>query len=600
MKNKVYFTVISLIMCLLIFLTGCMSASGSETANKSNDTSASLSVITVKYDTEDYYFDWSSESHSTVNLNSGSQLITKSGIYEITGTLNDDSLIVNVDKSQDKGIVYLVLNNANISSSDSAPIYIKDAKKVVLILENETQNTIYQGSSVITNEDEEPSAAIFSKADLTITGGGSLNVTSDYNDGITSKDDLKITDGTIAINAKQDGIVGKDLLAVENGYITITAGKDGMRSTNDTDEYTGNIAIKNGNFNITANNDGLDAYSLLQVDGGTFNINTGGGYTGITKTQAPGGGMGGPRQQNTNTTTSSTDTQSNKALKSSNGIIINSGTFNISSPDDAIHSNADIAIAGGAFTIKTEDDGIHSDTNLEISGGEINIENCYEGLEAKNLTINGGKININSSDDAFNVNDSSGVLTINGGETYMNVGGDGVDSNGSINMTGGTVYVDGPTNSGNGSIDYEGTFTITGGSIVAAGSSGMAMMPNSGTQPSILMNYSSTQPEGTQIVLKDNSGNTLASFTPTKQYSSVAISSPSLKTGTSYTLYKNSEAVVTFTPNSTFTYLNESGITERQNDMPGGRMRDSQTQRASPMQEGQIQGGRSQMPGPKN
>ena len=308
MKNKkIYLTAITLIICLAIFLTSCTSALGSNsnsstTSTTSSNASTSVSAITVKYDTEDYYFNWKSQSYTTINLNNGSSTITKSEIYEVTGTLNDGSLVVNVDKSTDDGIVYLVLNNASISSSDSAPIYIKDAKKVVLILEDGTQNTVYQASSVVTDESGEPSSAIFSKSDLTITGGGTLTVTSDYNDGITSKDKFKMTDGTLIITAKQDGIVGKDLLAVEKGNITITAGKDGMRSTNETDAGMGNIAIKDGTFNITANNDGLQAYALLQIDGGTFNITTGGGYSGTTKSGNQGGF--GPQSQTSATTAS--------------------------------------------------------------------------------------------------------------------------------------------------------------------------------------------------------------------------------------------------------------------------------------------------------
>lgn len=64
---------------------------------------------------------------------------------------------------------------------------------------------------------------------------------------------------------------------------------------------------------------------------------------------------------------------------------------------------------------------------------------------------------------------SNNEFHINGGTLTVNAGGDGLDSNGSINMTGGTVIVNGPTNSGNGALDYDGTFEISGGYLVAAG-----------------------------------------------------------------------------------------------------------------------------------
>ncbi len=560
-SNKFIFTVIALIICFALFLAGCSDNSTNDTST-SADTVTSSDAMTVEYDTDDYYFDWQSQSYTTINLNNGSSTITQSGIYNITGTLDDGSLIVCVDKSADDGTVYLVLNGANISSSDSAPIYIINAQKVVLILEDGTQNTIYQGSSVKTDDSGNPSAAIFSKSDLTITGSGTLIVTSDYNDGITSKDTFKMTDGTLIVNAAQDGIVGKDLLAVENGNITITSKKDGMRSTNDDDDGMGNVVIDGGTFNITANNDGIQAYALLQIYGGTFDITTYGGYTGSTTN-----GNFGVMQDNT---TTSAETDSMKALKGSQSLIINGGTFKISSSDDAVHSNGDITIAGGTFTIQTDNDAIHSDANINITAGSITIENCYESIEAANVTIEGGDINMTSSDDGFNVNSSSGILTINGGEIYLNVGGDGVDSNGSVMMSGGTVYIDGPTNNGNGAIDYNSSFEITGGTIIAAGSSSMAEVPDSGTQPSILMYYSSSQAAETTITLKDSSGNIIAAYTPTKLYESVAISTPKLSTGSTYTLYSGNSEVVTFKIIDTITYLDENGITTKQGMSTGG------------------------------
>ena len=588
-KNKLI-AILSLIVCVT-FLTACSAnnsgnavtntlgniTNGSISNNNSSTTSNSSKISTtgsnqtlsVKFDTEDYYLNWKSQSHQTVNLNSNSATISKSGIYEITGTLKDGSLVIDIDKTIDKGIVYLVLNNANLSSTTSAPIYIKDAKKVVIILENGTTNTIYQGSGTVVNADGDPSAAIFSKSDLTITGSGTLNITSDFNDGITSKDKLKITDGTIVIKSKTDGIVGKDLLAIEKANIKITAGKDGMRTTNDTDIDMGNIIITDGSYTITANNDAIQASGVLQVCSGIFNLITGGGYSSTsikTSTNSP-GGMGSRTGQTV--PTSSTE-ESMKGLKATSSILINGGTFTLSSIDDSIHSNGDVTINGGTFAIATGDDGIHSDTNVNINGGTVEIKNCNEGIEGINIIINNGKISLTSSDDGFNVNNSSGLLTINGGETYMNVGGDGVDSNGSVKMTGGIVYVDGPTENNNGAIDYDGKFAISGGTIIAAGSSGMAESPDtSSSQPSILMYYSSAQAAGTPITLKDSNDKVIATFTPTKQYASVAISASNLKTGSSYTLYKGNTKVVTFTLSTTVTYFNESGVTTNQSGGPG-------------------------------
>ncbi len=582
--------------------TSNSSTTGSSTTGSSTTATsiaASTDSVQVRFDSSDYYFDWKSNSYSALDMSTGTQRITKSGIYEISGTLADGSLVVDIDKSVDEGTVYLVLNNASISSTASAPIYVKDAKNVVLILENNTTNTVYQGGGVTLNSDNEPSAAIYSNADLTITGGGTLNVTSDYNDGITSKDELKITDGTLVITAASDGIVGKDVLAIEKCSVTITAGKDGMRSTNDTDAGLGNILIKDGIYKITANNDAIQAYSVLQVDGGTFELSAGGGYSGNVKTNTNygQGNMGKQWTQPNDTssalsaqsadsmisttavTNSSDDTavdsssvsDSKKCLKADGGIIINGGQFTLSSYEDSLNSVGDIVINNGTLSISAGDDGIHADSGVVINGGSITMENAYEGIEGKLVTVGNGDIKVTASDDGFNVYDNSGVLTISGGTIYVNAGGDGLDSNGSFVMTGGMTYVDGPTNSGNGPLDYNAGFEISGGVLVATGSSGMAQTgDDSSSQPSILMYYESEQAAGTPVTVKDESGNIVASFTPAKQYSSAAISGPGLKTGQTYTLYSGDTSVVTFTLSDTVTYLSASGITTNQSMGPGG------------------------------
>ncbi len=584
-KNRLFLA--PLLIINIVLFAACSSyestetkvaASNSDNIIKTGNSTASgsaspIKVISVKYESEDYYIDWKSQSHQTINLNSGSATITKSGIYEVTGTLSDGSLVVNVDKSIDKGIVYIILNNAKISSSKSAPIYIKNAKKVVMLMENGTQNTIYQGSGSVADQNGEPSAAVFSKSDLTIGGSGTLNVTSDFNDGITSKDKLKITDGTLIIKSKGDGIVGKDLLAVQKVNITIDAGKDGLRSTNDKEADKGNIAIENGTFKITSAKDAIDAYAVLQINDGTFNLTSGGGYPGKSIKSGDKFGFGGPGghfDQASTQDTNSTNKESMKGLKAGS-IAIKNGSFTVSSYEDAIHSNGSIEISGGTLTLESGDDAIHSDNSVSISGKSIEIKNSYEGIEGQNITINSGEIKLTSSDDGFNVNNKSGFLTINGGNIHMNAGGDGTDSNGSINMTGGSVYVEGPTNDGNGAIDFDGNFSISGGTIVASGSSGMAQVPDtSSTQASILMYYSSIQKAGTAITLKDNNGKVIASTTPSKQYASVTISAPGLKTGSTYTLYSDSSKVVTFTLKNAVTYLNESGETTNQSRGPGG------------------------------
>lgn len=174
---------------------------------------------------------------------------------------------------------------------------------------------------------------------------------------------------------------------------------------------------------------------------------------------------------------------------------------------------------------------------------KVNVSSSYEGIEALTVDINEGNVSIKSSDDGINAtnnsstdemsNDSSAYIKIAGGKVYVNSEGDGIDSNGNLEISGGETYVDGPTQRGNGAIDYNGEGKITGGVLIAVDSGSMTQsLGNSSTQGVI-----STSASGSgEINVKDSSGNSIASFTPSKSYGAVVISAPEIQQGNEYTL----------------------------------------------------------------
>lgn len=555
----------------------------------------------VTYDGDDLYTDWTSEQVNYIELKDGGSSIKGSGAaekqgkitvsaagnYVISGKTSNGQIVVDTE-----GTVRLILKGAEINCSDSAAIYVKNAKKTIVSLEEGTENIISDGSKY-TLEDansDEPSAAIFSKDDLVINGRGKLIVKANYNDGITSKDDLKITGGNIEITAVDDGIVGKDLLAVKEGTITITAAGDALKASNDKDADKGNMVMENGSFNLKAEKDGIEAENAVLIGDGSFNITTGGGSANAVEKPVedipfPMGGqmgnpMGGqmerptgdkrpelpemptgdkmpeppemptgdkgidiPKGKDNSTTTDETERESTKAIKAGRDIGIAAGTFNLDSADDCIHSNNNVAIEGGQITIASGDDGIHSD---------------------KTLTINGGYISI-----------TAGV--------------DGLDANGTIYMTKGTVIISAANGGkGNGGIDYDRSFELTGGLIVSSG--GTQTPSDSSSQYSIIMTYPQMQKAGTLVSLSDDAGKEIVTFAPTKDYQTVVISSPELKKGSSYTLYSGGKStgteknglytggayeggtkITSFTIEDLVTWINESGVTEPQNEMMPGQ-----------------------------
>ena len=124
-------------------------------------------------------------------------------------------------------------------------------------------------------------------------------------------------------------------------------------------------------------------------------------------------------------------------------------------------------------------------------------------------------------------------LTISGGTIVVNADGDGLDSNGDLHMTGGTVTVNGPENGGNGALDTAGELSITGGTLAALGSAGMAESPTSG-QGWVQANV--TANAGDTIEVKDAQGSVIATLTATKTVGNVVYSSPDITTGDMYTV----------------------------------------------------------------
>ncbi len=411
-------------------------------------------------------------------------LITSSGTYEFTGDYS--SITVNVNKDIDEGIVYLVLNNANITSDTGTPINIIEAKDIVIVLEGE--NTVNQGE-ITTTDEEFPSAAVYSKADTVITGEGSLTVTTLYMDGINSRDDLIIENAVITVTAIEHGIEGKDLLAFDNANINVTSGRDGIRASNDEDFEKGNLIITSGNFQINALHDGITAEQNLQIDGGSFDITTGGGFVEVLNEITRGEGSG--------NTVSATDLleDSMRSLKATN-ITINAGEFVLSSYEDAVHANGELTINGGNFDILSGDDALHADTDLVINYAKVLVQNGYEGIEGETVTINDGDINVTVLDDAVNANSDTGFVKITGGTIYLECRGDGIDSNGDLIIDGGDIVIDVDAiySGGDGALDVSGTYTISGGSVTdengndislnTSGPGGGMMQPNN--QPGMM------------------------------------------------------------------------------------------------------------------
>jgi hypothetical protein len=464
--------------------------------------------------------------------------ITAAGTYQISGSLDDGQIVVD---TSDPAPVYLILDGASISSSTSAPLYVRQAQAAEIILADGTESYLSDGDSYLyaSADEDEPNAALFSDDALVISGGGALTVEANYNDGIASKDGLIIAGGTLTVTATDDAIRGKDYLIVEAGSVTVSAGGDGLKSDNADDATLGYISIAGGALTITAGGDGVQAASDLVVTAGDLVVTAGGGSAATIG-----------------------DDQSAKGLKAGVTLTLEGGSFAIDVAEDGLHADSDLTISGGMYSIAAGDDAVHGETSLTVNGGDIQISKSYEGLESANITLNAGTIAIVSSDDGVNAASGDGAsnanqggwgggpggggsftLAINGGTLVIDAGGDGVDANGSITMIDGLLIVNGPTERMNAALDYDRGFAVSGGTLVAAGSAGMAHAPDaSSSQNGLLLYFSEVQQAGTLVHIEDSAGNSVLTFAPSKPYQSLAFSSAALTTGETYQVYVGGSA----------------------------------------------------------
>lgn len=461
--------------------------------------------------------------------------ITNSGTYTIQGTLNDGQIAVDTESEE---AVKIILNDVKASNSSNAPFNVISAEKVIVFLPDGTSNTFSDTENyVFEDDDDEPNATFFSKADLSIYGNGKLTINGNYNDALTSKDGLVIGGGEFIINSVDDGIRGKDYLVINGGDFTLNTYGDAFKSDNEDDEDRGYILINDGVFDVTTTGgDGFSAETDLMVIAGTFELNTGGGSSNYD------------------------EDVSAKGLKAVVNNLIEGGTFTIDSADDAVHCDGNIAIHYGTFDIASGDDAIHADEQLTINDGKITITESYEGLESNVITINGGEIRLVSSDDGINAAggaDSSGTrpgqsngfssssnsyIYFQGGYIVVEAGGDGIDANGSISMTAGTVIVNGPASGANGILDFDGSFHISGGTLIGAGTSNMAQTPSSDSDQNSMIVYLSQQTTNTLFAIEDSDGNNILTFSPSLRYAAVVYSSPSLEDGKKFNIYTGGSA----------------------------------------------------------
>lgn len=502
----------------------------------------------ASYDTEEAFLitlkdNKTKVSNNSVTVKDNTVKITKAGTYIISGTLENGQIIIDASKS-DK--IQLVLKNAEINCDTSAAIYVKQADKVFLTLDKNSKNILSGGTNYVDIDDNTIDGVIYSKDDLCINGSGELTVEANYKHGIVSKDDLVIISGIIHVTAVKQCLSGKACIRIKDGTFELETKGKGLKSDNTDDTKQGNIYIANGTFQINSEDDALHASGSMVIDDGNFTINAG-----------------------------------DDAFHADVDTVVNNGTIKIISCYEGLEGHR-VVVNGGEITLTASDDGINAadpnasseatdiphkktDSTDENTDSSTPNEDNQKPTETENKPPNdildentkiqppsgdtpsiddseGRKMLRGGKGGGSKENDMKTYIKITGGTIKVSADGDGIDSNGGLMVTGGTIYVNGSVGKGDGALDYDGEGIITGGIVAAVGSSGMAQsFGETSTQYSFMQVLTESQKAGAKISVKDSTGKELLNYTPEKDYDCVVISSPDLKKGAIYTLTAGTE-----------------------------------------------------------
>lgn len=372
MKKK-YITALLLTALLTASLTACGNANqqdSSSSAAETKDTSAATtsaattSGATGASVTAENTGVIAGEQNQTLSDNQN-LTITKAGTYTVSGSAKNATVIVDAG---DDDKVEIILNGVSVTNDSSPAIYVKNAGDTTVTTQKGSANTLSVTGSFSTDGDTKTDAVLFAKDDLTLSGEGTLAITSTDN-GISGKDDVTITSGSLNINCASDAIEANDEITVKDGNISINTQKDGLHAENDQDNTQGSVTVSGGTLDIKAGSDGIQGTTTAIIDGGTLNI-----------TAAEG-------------------------IEATN-VTINNGDITIAASDDGINAtqkstsqSVAVTINGGNIKItmgQGDTDGIDSNGDLLINGGTIDITGqsaCdYDGTAKKTggtLIING-------------------------------------------------------------------------------------------------------------------------------------------------------------------------------------------------------------------
>ncbi|WP_314760491.1 carbohydrate-binding domain-containing protein [uncultured Abiotrophia sp.] len=456
--------------------------------------------------------------------------ITQAGTYVLSGSGKNIKLVV---EAADTDQVHLVFQNL-ILEGEGTLLQVNKAQEVVISLAEGSHNALTESQA---SDDEEVKATIHSQVPLTLNGTGNLTLTALTKNALEVEDDLKVLGGAYTVKAANHGFKAEGALAIEAATLTIEAGKDGLHAEHDETTERANISLNPTQLSIAATEDGVDAGNELTIKGGTITVSQSeeglearvirqlGGDVTIKSSDDGVNASAGSSSKPSGTSTTSKTTD---ASATSNTADTSSSASQATTDSDTASSSASQATADSAAG--SQADQANKDKNATPPSPSAGQAPPQGGQPPQNGQGAGGMPPGGQEE-----SDPSLQIILEGGTLTIDAEGDGIDSNGTVTISGGSLVVNGSVQGGNGPLDAAGDITITGGTVWALGTSDMLQgFAQGSTQASITANIAGTA--GQTLIILDANGKEVARQTASKDFQAIIMSSGDLVDGQTYTI----------------------------------------------------------------
>ena len=456
--------------------------------------------------------------------------ITQAGTYVLTGSGKNLKLVV---EAADTDQVHLVFQNLTLEGEGTL-LQVNKAQEVVISLAEGSQNALTESQA---SDDEKVKATIHSQVPLTLNGTGNLTLTALTKNALEVEDDLKVLGGTYTVKAANHGFKAEGALDIEAATLSIEAGKDGLHAEHDETTERANISLNPTQLSIAATEDGVDAGNELTIKGGTITVSQSEEGLEARVIRQLGGDVtikSSDDGVNASAGSSGKTTDTSATSKTTDASITSNSADTSSSVGQATTDSATASAPGSKATADpaatSQADQANKDKNQTPPAPPAGQAPPQGGQPPQNGQGPGGMPPGGQEE-----SDPSLQIILEGGTLTIDAEGDGIDSNGTVTISGGSLVVNGAVQDGNGPLDAAGDITITGGRVWALGTSDLLQgFAQGSTQASITANIAGTS--GQTLIILDAKGKEVARQTASKDFQAVIMSSAELVDGQTYTI----------------------------------------------------------------